>query len=405
MNNLPVVKFNLTKSAIIIFLCVLSSLVLIEAASVLSSKTLTKSIKTQKKELKALKSAMKAEKKALKDLVKKKTGVISQMEHIAENLDLIEIYLEKLDITHNSLLLSQKMTSNELEDIQHNITGKHRVIARRVRSLYINGKKGHILLSQVPHENMSFFKRVFFTRKMVAWDNNMVEEAKTEEMLRRNTIVELKNKIKEIGEFKKYKTEEKNTFSREHDQFASNLSRLQNSEEVKRRALKEMEKNARALSKILMVLEKQRKQELARKKKARKLNKKGKFCVPVKGRLVSRFGIQYHKTLRTSTKNLGVEYMGSSGEPVLSAAPGEVVYVDQIPGYGRGIIVYNGSGYYNIYGNLGIIKVKQGEKISGCQEIAEIPLNSSKVKRKVYFEVRKERSPLNPVKWLKSMIN
>jgi septal ring factor EnvC (AmiA/AmiB activator) len=183
------------------------------------------------------------------------------------------------------------------------------------------------------------------------------------------------------------------------------MTDLQNDEELKRRALKEMEKNTRALSKIIKTREKRRKEELAGRRKGRQLDKRGTFCLPVHGSIVSRFGIQYHATLKTSTKNLGIEYLGEAGESVRAAAGGEVVYVDKIPGYGKGVIIYIGSGYYNIYGNLSSITVGVGDKIKGCREIAVIPATKGKIKRKIYFEVRKERTPLDPVQWLKTMIN
>jgi len=121
--------------------------------------------------------------------------------------------------------------------------------------------------------------------------------------------------------------------------------------------------------------------------------------------LVSRYGLQYHATLKTKTKNLGVEFLERPGKSVLAAGAGEVVYVNGIPGYGRGVIIYNGSGIYTIYGNLSEIKVKEGDKVKGCQGIARIPFSGSKMNQRVYFEVRKEKQSLDPVKWLKSMIH
>ena len=57
--------------------------------------------------------------------------------------------------------------------------------------------------------------------------------------------------------------------------------------------------NAQALLKIIKTLEKQRKAKLAKRKKARKLDKKGDFCFPVRGgKLVSKYGLHYHETLK-----------------------------------------------------------------------------------------------------------
>ncbi|MFC1585798.1 murein hydrolase activator EnvC family protein [Fibrobacterota bacterium] len=366
-----------------------------------ATRNLEQDIKKQKSELKALKNTLAEEKRKLNNLIRQKTDVLGQMEKTSEHIALIEKYMQKLDATSNTLRLTHKENKKELINVQDRILQRNSLIASHVRSLFIAGKEDVLRFNQIPWNEKAFFKRIFFVKRMVAYEKSLVASAQKDEREKRKIIKSVNKKLQEMQAFKKHKLEEKQTFSKEQKELKTSMSRLQNDENIKRRALKQMEKNARALSKIIKALEEQRKAELARDKKGRTLDKKGRFCAPVRGRLVSRFGLQYHSTLKTSTKNLGVEYLGVPGESVLSAASGEVVYVDEIPGYGRGIIIYNGSGYYTIYGNLSSISVKVGDKITGCREIAVVPSQGGKLQRKIYFEVRKERNPLNPVNWLK----
>jgi septal ring factor EnvC (AmiA/AmiB activator) len=370
------------------------------------SRNLDKDIRKQKRELTRLKKSLADQRGAIKKLVKKKTGVLSKMEKLSQNIGLIKDYLTKLDMTSHTLKLSEEHKKRELEDLQTQIEQRNHLIARRVRWLFMYGKNHNILLGQLPKDEMSMPKRLFFIKRLINYDKSIVSAAQEDAQNQQLLIYSIQQRIEEIKSFKEHKSQEKRVFSKEHKTLRSNLKRLQNDENAKRQALKEMVKNERALLKIIKALEKQRRQEMAGSKKARELDRKGKFCSPVPGgRLVSRYGLQYHKTLRTTTRNLGVEYLGEPGAAVLSAASGKVLYVDDIPGYGKGIIVYNGSGYYNIYGNLHSIKVRVGDKIEGCREIAEIPFSEEKLKRRIYFEVRKERAPVNPVKWLKTMID
>jgi septal ring factor EnvC (AmiA/AmiB activator) len=77
---------------------------------------------------------------------------------------------------------------------------------------------------------------------------------------------------------------------------------------------------------------------------------------------------------------------------------GEVAMVTAIPGYGPGIILDNGSGYFTIYANLAGIKVGVGDVVNTCQDMATLAGKPGTL----YFEVRRGTKTLNPETWLRS---
>src|SRR5690606_24900104 len=136
---------------------------------------------------------------------------------------------------------------------------------------------------------------------------------------------------------------------------------------------------------------------IARGRKERELETGTKYCAPVQGKVVSRYGLQHHATLGTSTRNLGIEIQGASGAGVRAAVTGEVAMVTAIPGYGSGIILDNGSGNFTIYANLAGIKVGVGDVVNTCQEMATLAAQPGTL----YFEVRRGTKTLDPGAWLK----
>ncbi|HLP41114.1 MAG TPA: peptidoglycan DD-metalloendopeptidase family protein, partial [Fibrobacteria bacterium] len=194
------------------------------------------------------------------------------------------------------------------------------------------------------------------------------------------------------------KAREKETFARAKSEQSRALTAIQSDVEAKQAALDEMEENARLITGIIAALEKRRKEETARSRKATRLETGARYCLPVEGDIVSKYGLQYHSTLKTTTKNLGIEIRGRPGAPVKAAVSGEVALITRIPGYGMGIILDNGSEYFTIYANLAGIRVRQGEKVKTCEDIAAVSVDPSRV----YFEVRKGTKTLDPVEWLKS---
>jgi septal ring factor EnvC (AmiA/AmiB activator) len=159
-----------------------------------------------------------------------------------------------------------------------------------------------------------------------------------------------------------------------------------------------MEENARLINEIIASLEKKRKEDQAKKKKATVLETGSKYCLPVEGEIVSKYGLQFHSTLKTTTKNLGIEIQGHPGAPVRAAVSGEVALITRIPGYGLGVILDNGSDIFTIYANLAGVKVRPGDKVKTCEDIASVSAEQSRV----YFEVRKATRTLDPAEWLHS---
>ncbi len=216
--------------------------------------------------------------------------------------------------------------------------------------------------------------------------------------LKKQSLAKIDGRMEDLLRFRQHKAKEKETFSREKKAQEKNLASIQLDESQKQAALKELEENARLINEIIVALEKKRQEELAKHKKASELEKGSRYCLPVEGEVISKYGIQYHATLKTSTKNLGIEIRGKSGAKVHAAVSGEVALITRIPGYGLGVILDNGSDYFTIYANLAGITVRQGDKVGTCQDIGSVSVESGRV----YFEVRKGTKTIDPETWLRS---
>lgn len=111
---------------------------------------------------------------------------------------------------------------------------------------------------------------------------------------------------------------------------------------------------------------------------------------PTEGMISSRFS--------ESTK--GMDISGKTGQPVLAAAKGKVVYSgDGLRGYGLLIIIKHNSTYLSAYAHNSKLLVKEGQAVNKGQKIAEMGNTSSKLVR-LHFEIRKNGKPVDPLKHL-----
>ena len=126
---------------------------------------------------------------------------------------------------------------------------------------------------------------------------------------------------------------------------------------------------------------------------------RGKLPWPVaEGKIVARFGIQKHPTLKTITQNTGIDILVQSGTPVVAVADGEVSKIWWLPSYGNLIIMNHYNGYRTVYTHLADISVSEGQKVNGGEEIGTS--GESIDGPRLHFEVWKDRDKQNPELWL-----
>ena len=124
---------------------------------------------------------------------------------------------------------------------------------------------------------------------------------------------------------------------------------------------------------------------------------KGKLKLPTRGELQGRFGNQ--------REDGGVTWKGlfiraDSGQAVKAVADGRVVYADWLRGFGNLLIVDHGGGYMSLYGNNESLLKQVGEKALSGETVASVGSSGGALESGVYFELRHEGKPFDPMKWV-----
>ena len=92
----------------------------------------------------------------------------------------------------------------------------------------------------------------------------------------------------------------------------------------------------------------------------------------------------------------GTRYGGNTGDPVLAAADGQVVYAaDGLKEYGNLILLKHINGYITAYAHNSKMNVKSGENVRAGQKIAEMG-SSGTTRTMLEFQVCLEGKPVNP---------
>ena len=120
----------------------------------------------------------------------------------------------------------------------------------------------------------------------------------------------------------------------------------------------------------------------------------GRFVWPLTGTVAERFGPSGEGRI-----NRGIEITAPSGSDIRAAADGTVAFVGNggSAGYGGLILVRHGDGWISVYGRAARATVARGQTIKAGQTIGSIGDDA-----KLHFELRRNRSAVDPAKYLPS---
>jgi murein DD-endopeptidase MepM/ murein hydrolase activator NlpD len=121
-----------------------------------------------------------------------------------------------------------------------------------------------------------------------------------------------------------------------------------------------------------------------------------KFLLPVRGRLLSRFGPKGR-----GLRNDGVNIAAPRGSPVRAAQNGIVVYSgNALLGFGNMLLVRHANGYMTAYAHNESISVKRGDTVRRGQVISTVGSSGNVASPQLHFEIRKGKRAVNPAKYL-----
>ena len=120
---------------------------------------------------------------------------------------------------------------------------------------------------------------------------------------------------------------------------------------------------------------------------------------PVRGALSSRFGRQPSSRFGTAIVRNGIEIASAEGQPIRAVHEGVVAFAGQFTGYGNLVIVEHGERAFSLYGHLSAMQVAQGERIAAQSILGRSGLNPNGTPV-LYFELRVDGKPVDPLQWL-----
>lgn len=376
----------------------------------LSQKDIDKKIEYQSAELEKIRQEIRRYQAQLKQAESQEKSLFTQLAETDQSIMLTEKLILQLDRELTQKEREIRKLEQVIKNLEQNLNTVKNHFARRLVYIYKNGAYSDLELLLSSRSLNQVFYRVKYLRILADIDRRMSQTLHKNITVTANKKALLTNELRQKEQMLAEKKLYQQSLAKQKQLRQRQLQEARKNKQTIAQQLKEKEKAALSISRMIADLEKEREKRRRELERQRALSgivepnpflaQRGKLQWPVNGKIIARFGVQRHPVLNTLTENSGIDIQAAKGAPVIAIMDGVVTTVTYIRGFGNTIIIDHGSGFYTVYSHLENVRISEHEYIRANTVIAEAGESGSLNGPMVHFEIWHNKNKLNPEEWL-----
>lgn len=369
-------------------------------------------------ELSGVKREIKVKKQLITKTRKVEAVISTELKEINRNLVQKESDLGRLNSDLKNVEHSLGRIGGDIGRVTAEANLKRTEIERRLTSLYKAGELGALRMffsaESFPQiaENIRYMRSILDNDKRIFVEyNQKIEELKKlksdlerDASKKERIMIGIEQKKREIEQDKLKKSDylvkvrqDRKSYEASLKELQANASRLQSMMErldaLSRRKLSSRHEKPGSKLKPLAELPPVPDRGFA--------SQKGRMSLPVRGTILESFGKHKHPEFNSYTFSKGLSISAGSGADIRSIYEGSVIFADYFKGFGNMIIVDHGGGYFSLYAHASRLAKKVGANVSRNETIASVGDVDSTKGPILYFEIRHQGRPVDPVGWVR----
>lgn len=361
--------------------------------------------------LKQLRQQIQVLRSELDSDVQRKRGLQSRLRNTERHIGKVVALLKRLKRQLHKQQRELEKLNSRRGGLQSDLHTHRVALARQIRAAYAIGQQEYvkILLNQqdpaVVTRTLTYYDYFHRARlaRMQDIDDSLAELRTVEKKIQRKTEKLEKNRREQ--------DHEKAQLEKTRQQRASLLAGLKKQILAKGERLTRMEEDKRRLQRLLDSLATApRQRPEAAENNAPDLASeggehtpfaqlRGRLDWPSRGRLSTRYG-SARKVGKLKWQ--GVNISAPEGTEVRAISHGRVAFSDWLRGFGLLIIIDHGDGYMSLYGGNQSLFKEVGDWVEAGEVIANVGNSGGHQKSALYFEIRHNGKPSNPLKWCRN---
>lgn len=343
------------------------------------------------------------------------------LENLKSNLKSIELKLKETDLYKNTILGELEILEKNIKEISLKISYLQKEIRTKRDNIQIIENNINLTKLEIEKDKKNIGDKIFLIYKLK-------NEAPFELYFSSRSITDLFNRVNLLNILIRSNNEELNLLKEKEERLLEEKLRLEREEEElndllnqnidlekslkvqedeRLELLNELKQNEAKYKSEIDFLEKEIEQqekkieEIIRKAELeKKLPRVGNIIWPVKGPIVSPFGMRIHPIYGKWLFHSGCDIDAETGTPVKAVADGIIIYAGWLGSYGIVVFIKHGGNITTVYAHLKYFVVEVNQYVKQGDIIGYVNNTGLSTGPHLHFEIRIDGKPVDPEKWL-----
>ncbi len=268
-------------------------------------------------------------------------------------------------------------------------------LSLRLAGLYKYAREGYLKALVDVKDIAEFWRRVEYLDRVMKKEHEALAELMDE---RRSQGVDMTMVTGRLNKIERELDEENarlSTLNSELEKKVLRLTNIHREREFLMTTVRDLQRAAKNVRQALLRLDNREQPETI--SHGRFMDQKGLLPLPLKGAMI-RDGTRGEE--RKGGLYDGVFIEGPPGAEVKVVFPGRVAFSGAVKGYGELIIVDHGSRFYTVSAHLTKRSKSEGDSVRTGDTLGTVGEKGTTIPGRLYFEVRRGGTPLDPMRWL-----
>lgn len=362
-----------------------------------SSAEINALLKDEQKELKVLKDKIARQEKLISSVGRKEGQLLGNLKKIDNKIKLKE---RELKIYQWNFLINKKKLAKlekRFKATKKDLAIQKVSLGKRFRQIYIEGPVFPLKVAFSSESVSDLLQRLKYMELIAEYDTNLMTKFKSRLVglsAEKKSLLAVKAKLVRLEKDALGKQDEFEKARKDKKLFLKKIKKKKKLRIQTRKELLKASSNLNDLiNKIVTKLVSGAGLDIS--------DKKGRLSLPLKGKIINKFGRQKDKQFGSFIVHNGINIRSKTGVSVRSVFDGKVLYMGELEGYGNLVIIGHGKDYHSLYGHLDRIYVKQNQVVQTGEVIGLSGDTGSLMGETLYFEMRKNGKPIEPIRWFK----
>ncbi len=348
----------------------------------------------------------------MQDLQGQARNISQELSNIERQVDASAEALQELDYQTAALAASVDDITHRLVRTRDRLEERHVVLNERLRNIYKQGPLHAVRVLLSAQNFGDLLNRYKYLHLISVHDQMLMEEISALEQDLTGQERTLQQSLSQIEQLRAEKLSEFAQLQYLEQSRSRTLQTVRTQVSQAETRIQQLQEDERRLNGVMEELERQR-LEAERRRAAAGLaagtgsldaNALGTLPWPVDGRLLYRFGPERRPNGVTLRRN-GIGIAAQPGTPVHAIRNGTVVVAAPMEGFGNGVVLSHGAGYYSLYLYLGELRVQEGQDVT-TGEVLGLVGEGPEEGPHLYLQIHAPVSgrtpvPVDPLPWLR----